>query len=296
MIFRLYTKLRDCRDWVFAKIDYLQSESAKWQRAWGILKGTFRLAMEHKQVAIGLVFAGSVGGYAAADAIIDGYSFSRGDAGIYEAPLDAPIYHSGSDNTLRIDLGTTPVGEITIEDVTIGTVLTGSTLPSGETSVVFIGGLSSASTYLEVGHLVIDRWRCTQLKLDDVEAYELNVKFNASDGQSIAPVAGTPRARGISGGNRADAMTTSGGTYDQVKIQAPSTSTNGKVDKLTLRNLYTEGGLCLIDRVKAGIIDVIYGEYGAGDGFAAKDFTITASTTYKSFNNVDNVEVSISPP
>ena len=168
--------------------------------------------------------------------------------------------------------------------------------PSGETNVIIVGGVASVSTYLEVGHLIVDRWRCTTLTISDTEAYELNIKYNASDGQSIAPVAGTPRARGIGGGNRADAYSTSGGYYDQIKITAPTSGTNGKVGTLRLSNLYSKGGGCILTRIKAGIIDILYNESGAGDGFATKDFTVATSTIYKTVNITDNVEVSISPP
>jgi len=65
---------------------------------------------------------------------------------------------------------------------------------------------------------------------------------------------------------------------------------------LRLSNLYTKGGPCIISRVKAGTIDVLLGEFGAGDGFATKDLSIATSVVYKTFNNVDNVETSISPP
>jgi hypothetical protein len=114
--------------------------------------------------------------------------------------------------------------------------------------------------------------------------------------KSIAPIPGTPRARGIGGGNRADKMVTKGGLYDQIKITAPNSGVNGKVDVLDLSNLYTKGGPCILSRIKAGILDITYLEVGNGDGFAAKDFEITGTTTYKTFSNVDNVEVSISPP
>jgi predicted transcriptional regulator of viral defense system len=65
---------------------------------------------------------------------------------------------------------------------------------------------------------------------------------------------------------------------------------------LTLSNLYTKGGGCVLDRIKAGTLEVILNETGAGDGFATKDFQIATTVIYKSFLNEDNVEVSISPP
>jgi hypothetical protein len=163
-----------------------------------------------------------------------------------------------------------------------------------------VGGTAASSgftaTWLEVGHLIINRWRCTNFTMTDVEAHVLNIRFNASDGQSISPVAGTPRARAIGGGNRADSMVTSGGTYDQIRIGAPTSGVNGKVDVLTLSNLYTKGGPCVLSRIKAGTIDIEFLEVGAGNGFSTKEFVIATTTVYKSADIRENVEVSISPP
>ena len=95
---------------------------------------------------------------------------------------------------------------------------------------------------------------------------------------------------------RADSMITSGGTYDQIVISAPTSGVNGKVDKLTLSNLLTKGGPCFVNRIKAGTIDILLNEIGAGTGFASKDFVVATSTVAKIINIVDNVEESISPP
>jgi predicted transcriptional regulator of viral defense system len=105
-----------------------------------------------------------------------------------------------------------------------------------------------------------------------------------------------PRARGIGGGNRADDMVTSGGLYDQVRITSATSGVNGQIDKLTLSNLFSSGGGCVLDRIKVGTLEVILNETGAGNGFATKDFQIANTVVYKSFINEDNVEVSISPP
>ena len=289
------------RDWLMAKVEYLQAESTRWKTTFNIVKSPYsflRMMGLSPQMATGLLVAGSTvgGGAIVNETLLSERSFSRGDAGVYSAPLDIPTSYTEGDNTLRIDLGTTPVGVIEISDVHVGTAYSNSALPSGETNVIIVGGVASVSTYLEVGHLIVDRWRCTTLSITDTEAYELNIKYNASDGQSIAPVAGVPRARGIGGGNRADAYSTSGGYYDQIKITAPTSGTNGKVGTLRLSNLYSKGGGCILTRIKAGIIDILYNESGAGDGFATKDFTVATSTIYKTVNITDNVEVSISPP
>lgn len=293
------------RDWITSKVEYAHTESAKWRAMWACVKAPYsalRFFGVSPQVAIGLLAVGGTasGGVLVEATILSDRSFSRGDSGTYSAPADVPVAYTDSDNTLRIDLGTTSVGEITIENVTVGTAYDGSALPSGQTNVVTIGGTATSTgfteTHIEVGHLILDRARCTKLTLENSEAHTLQIRYNASDGQSIGPSAGTPRARAIGGGNRADSMVTSGGTYDQIRIGAPSSGVNGRVDVLRLSNLLTKGGPCVISRVKAGTITLEYNEIGNGDGFALKDFVVATTTIAKITSIQDNVEVSISPP
>jgi len=303
-----FRKAMAVRDWVFEKVEYLNSESEKWKRAFNIAKSPYsflRMMGLSPQMAAGLLVAGSTvgGGVVVNETIIDRPpSFAAGDPGVYNAPSDRPIFTNKEFNTLRLDLGATPIGLVEISDITVGTAYANSALPSGETKPVIVGGLPTvanpafAETFLEVGHMTVDRWRCDTLTLTNIEAHDLIVRDNASDGQSISAVAGTPRDRGISGGNRAEDMLTSGGYYDQVKITAATTNVNGKIDRLILSNLYTKGGACVLDRIKAGTLEVILNEVGLGNGFATKEFTIATSVIYKNFTNEDNVEVSISPP
>ena len=300
---QLYHKSKKWRDWVLGKIDYLEAESAKWKRTFQIIKSPYSLLLKmgfSPQYAIGLIAVGTTAttGVVANEAMKPP-SFAAGDPGVYNAPIDSPIFSAKEFNTLRLDLGTTPIGLVEISDITVGTAYSNSALPSGETKPVIVGGLPTvadpafAETFLEVGHMTVDRWRCDTLTLTNIEAHNLIVRDNASDGQSISAVAGTPRDRGISGGNRAADMYTSGGYYDQVKITAATTNVNGKIDRLILSNLYTKGGACALDRIKAGTLEVILNEVGLGNGFATKEFTIATSVIYKNFTNEDNVEVSI---
>ena len=303
---RLYRKAAVWRDWLLGKIDYLQGESDKWRKTFTTLKAPYSILRGmgfSPQMAVGLLAVGSTAatGAVAVEAMKPP-SFAAGDPGVYNASLDSPVFSSDEVNTLRMDLGSTPIGLVQIKDITLGTAYANSALPDGETNVVIVGGLPTvadpafAETYLEVGHMTVDRWRCTTLNLTNIEANKLIVRGNASDGQSIAAVAGTPRDRAVSGGNRADDMLTAGGYYDQLKITAASTGVNGKIDRLVLSNLWTKGGGCVLDRIKAGTLEIILNEVGAGDGFATKDFQIATSVIYKSFENDDNVEVSITPP
>jgi len=295
------------RNWFLSKVEYLQSESAKWKALFTTLRlpySALRSLGFSPQMAMTLLFAGTTvtTGVVANETVFADRSFTRGDPGIYLAPGDAPVSYVTDPeeegyNTLRIDLGSTPVRAITIENVSIGTVFTGSALPSGVQNAVDVGGLASASTRLEIGHLVFEKSRCKKLELSDIQAHTIIVRGNASDGQSIAPSPGTSRMRAIGGGHhQAEAMLHSGGTFDRIWIQAPTSGVNGKVDKLTLSNLYTKGGPCKLHRMNIGTLEILLNEVGIGDGFATKEFTIATNVTGAVIIVEDNVEVTIAEP
>jgi len=309
---RIYRRINIWRDWLLAKIDYLQTESMKWKRTFQVMKSPYSLlrAMGFSpQMAVGLLFAGSAvgGGVVVNETVFSERSFTRGDSGIYAASvigenanLDIPTSYIEGSNTLRIDLGSTPVREITIENVSVGTVFTGSALPSGEANVVQVSGnvvSGGTNTRLEVGHFILENSRCKKLTLTDIQAHTLIVRGNASDGQSLAPSPGTSRMRAIGGGHQqADAMVTNGGTYDRIWIQAPASGVNGKIGTLKLSNLYTKGGDCVISKMNVGTMEIVLNEIGMGNGFATKEFTIATSVTAANITMEDNVEVTIAEP
>jgi len=307
-VINAYRKVTVWRDWLFAKIEYLNGESVKWKRTFNVLKSPFsflRMMGFSPQMAIGLLAVGSTAatGVVVNETILSERSFSNGDAGIYTAPLDTPVFADQEYNTLRLDLGATSVGNITIENISLGTAYTGSALPSTAAgNVIYVGGIPASTdptfnvTYLEVGHLIIDRWRCERLDISDSEIHKLIVHGNVSDGQSISAVAGVPRDRGINGGNRADDMTTKGGYYDMLKITSASSGVNGKVDVLKLSNIYSKGGACTLKLIKAGTMEITLNEIGGDTNLATKAFTIATSVIYKSFTNTSNVEVSMAVP
>ena len=302
-----YRQLTKWRDWIFAKIEYLNSESEKWKRAFNIAKSPYsflRMMGFSPQMAIGLLALGSTAGTGVVvnETILAEKSFSNGDAGIYTAPIDTPIFADQEYNTLRLDLGATSVGLVEIDSISLGTAYTGSSLPSGESNVVIVGGLPAVvdpaftETFLEVGTLYVDRWRCPALTITNSEIHKLIISGNVSDGQSIAAVAGTPRDRGINGGNRADDMITTGGYYDQLKITSASSGVNGKIDVLRLTNIYARGGNCVLDRIKAGTMEITLNEIGGDSDLATTAFTIATTVIYKSFTNTSNVEVAMAAP
>ena len=332
-----YRKITVWRNWLLAKIEYLNSESAKWKTTFKIMMSPYTLLRAlgfSPQMAIGLLAVGGTAGTGVVvnETVLADRSFSNGDSGIYAAPALNPSAtleetmawrkeNSGlgkEDNTLRVVMGSTPVREIKIENVTVGTVYTGGAIPSSaHTSVggtaaaataVLIGGTvvageNAVSTYLEVGEFLIEKSRCTFMYFDNITAHTINVIGNASDGQSINQTPGTSRMRAVGGGHhQAEAMVTSGGSYDRIHIDAPTSAVNGKIDKITLSNLYTEGGSCSFDRMKIGTLTIKLNEVGGGgnagaaDGFATKEFKINQSVTADNWNVSDNVEVTIAAP
>ena len=75
--------------------------------------------------------------------------------------------------------------------------------------------------------------------------------------------------RAVGGGHhQADAMITSGGTYDRIWIQAPSSGVHGSIGTLRLSNLYTKGGDCEFNAMDIGTMVIELNETGSGNGFS----------------------------
>ena len=296
-----YRKVARFRNWLLAKVEYLQSESAKWKTTFNILKSPYSLLRSFglsPQLAVSFLVAGSAAtGTVVAAEVMKEPSFAAGDAGVYSAPIDTPVMWSETFNTLRLDLGSVPVSSIIIEGVSIGDIYTGSSLPSGATTTIDIGGTDSVSTSLEVGVFTFERNRCDTLLLESISAHTLVLEENISDGQSISPGAGTARPRRILGGHHmADSMETTSGTYDRLLIQAPTASTNGKVDTLTIRNAFSRGGQCYLHDIKAGTFIVRQNVIGGDSSLVTKAFQVGTSVTASVIENTDNVEVAMALP
>jgi len=310
-----YRRVTVWRNWLLAKITYLNEESQKWKTLFKIVISPFSLLRYlgfSPQMAISLLAIGGTAGAGVVvnETLLSERSFSAGDSGIYAAPAQSPSATleesmawrqvDKDDNTLRIVLGATPVKEITIENVSVGTVYSNSALPSGESTAVLVGGTlvsGGTDTWLQVGELTIEKSRCQSMDFSDIQAHTVNIIGNASDGQSISSTAGYSRMRAIGGGHhQAEAMNTTGGSYDRIHIDAPTSAVDGKVDKLTLSNLFTEGGACTFKRIKVGTMNILLNEVGLGNGFATKEFTVASTVTASVWNVSDNVEVSIAVP
>ena len=310
-----YRKLRAGRDWLFDKVEYLNSESKKWRTAFNIAKSPYSLLRAlgfSPQMALGLLTVSSTvgSGIVVNETLLAERNFTNGDAGIYAAPNNIPSEtlesammfrkENKEDNTLRIVLASTPVSEIGIYDVTIGTAYASSSLPSGKAEAVLVEGTDvsgGTATRLYIGELTIQKSRCKSMDFSDINAHTINIIGNASDGQSISQTAGTSRMRAIGGGHhQASAMITRGGTYDRIWLDAPNSGVNGKVDKLILSNLWTKGGTCTFRQMDIGTLNIKLNEIGNGDGFATKEFTVATTVTAQVWNVTGNVEVSVAEP
>jgi len=298
----IYRRIVRLRNWALAKVEYLQSESAKGKTTFNILKSPYSLLRAFglsPQMATSLLLAGSVaGGGVVAAEVMKPPSFAAGDTGIYSAPSDIPTFFSPEYNTLRVDLGTTPVKNLEISSVSIGTAFAGSALPSGATTTIDVGGSASASTYLIIGEMEFSKNRCETLELKDINVFNLRIMDNSSDGQSIAPTASSGiRNRAVLGGYvMAQDMSTEGGLYDRILIQAPNSGVNGQVDNLVLSNIYTKGGACVLNRIRGGTLTVKLNEIGGDSNLATKAFTVATDVKATNITNTGNVEVSMAVP
>ena len=311
-----YKKVRAGRDWLLTKINYLNEESAKWRTAFNIAKSPYSLLRSlgfSPQMAVGLLFAGSSvgGGVIVNETVLKDRTFENGDAGYYNSnnatgninipdeTLEQALERQDSDNTLRIIVGTLPIQEVSIQNVSIGTAYNSSTLPQGKSEAILVEGTNSGgvSTYLEVGELIFEKNRCKQLIVENVTSHTIEIIGNLSDGQSITQSAGTGLRRAIIGGHfQSKSLKTDYGLYDRIHLSADTNNVNGKIGKLVMSNIVSKGGTCNLKRIKADTIRINHNRIGAGDGFAAKDFKIESSVNAVHWIVDDNAELLTSEP
>lgn len=309
----LYQDIKAFRDWLFNKIEYLNGESAKWRRFFNVMKSPYSLLRAfglNPQMAVGLLAAGSVTGTAVAvNEIVVERSFANGSPGIYAAPSEFPSEDlekkyawrkdNPDDNTLRIVLGTTPVEQINISNVSIGTAYTGSTLPSGKTEAILIEGKAGTTARLEIGELIFNRNTCKTLALSDINAHKISIKDNIADGLSIAQtLTSTLRNLRVSGGNfMADELKTEGGTYDRIWLDTGDLSSGkAKINKLNLSNIVSTGGSCIIRQADIGELTIQYSQVGHDQNFATKELTISSTVRAANWDVTGNYEVLLTEP
>ena len=309
----MYQDVRNFRDWLFAKIEYLNGESAKWRRFFTVMKSPYSMLRAfglNPQMAVGLLVAGGTATTAVAvNEIVVERSFANGSPGIYAAPSEFPSEDlekryawrkdNPDDNTLRIVLGNTPVEHINISNVSIGTAYTGSALPSGKAEAILIEGKAGTTARLEIGELIFDRNTCKTLTLSDINAHKVVIKDNIADGLSIAQtLTSTLRNLRVSGGNfMADELKTEGGTYDRIWLDTGDLSSGkAKINKLNLSNIVSTGGSCIIRQADIGELTIQYSQVGHDQNFATKELTISSTVRAANWDVTGNYEVLLTEP
>lgn len=295
------------RDWLFAKIEYLNGESAKWRRFFNVLKSPYSLLRSFglsPQLAIALLGIGTASGTAVAvNEVIQERSFSNSSPGIYSAPSDLPDEElekrmawrkdNPDDNTLRIVVGAVPVETISISDVSINNY-TNSTLPSGKTEALLVDGKTVG---IDIGELVYERVTCKQMTVSNVNAHKIVIKENISDGQSIAQTSGNQRDLRISGGyDMAKELKTEGGRFDRIWLDTDTATSTPKINKLVLSNIVTKGGTCDLKNLNIGLLTIQYNATGHDQNFATKEFTVATTTNATIWEVTNNIEVLLTEP
>jgi hypothetical protein len=306
----IYRELVDFRDWLFEKIEYLNGESAKWRRFFNVMKSPYSLLRSFglsPQLALTLlVGAGATGTAVGVAEVIQERSFSNGDAGIYLAPSNLPNEDlekemawrkdNPSDNTLRVILNETPVEEVNISSVNLGTSFASngqpSALPSGKTEAILIDG---NGTRIEIGKLTLSRNSCKTLNLENINANTITIKDNQADGLSIYQSATStqPNLR-VSGGNyMSDLLQTEGGTYDRLWIAPLDSLTTSvtRVNTMILDNIVSSGGTCDLKKLNIGELVIEFNRIGGDSSLLTKALTVSSTVLSASWNVTGNLEI-----
>ena len=300
------------RDWVMAKVDYLDSESKKWHRFFQTLALPYNALLKlgfSPQMAMSFLAVGStVGtGVVVNETILAERSFSNRDAGVYLAPSNMPnseleeqFKEEVTTNTLRVLLNDTPVETISISDVNVGTSFASkgqpSALPSGKTEAILIDG---NNTRIEIGKLVFSRNSCTTLVMTNINSNKTTIKDNQADGLSIYQTASStiPNLR-ISGGYyMADLLQTQGGLYDRIHISPLDSISSSKVyvNELNLTNIVSSGGSCTLNKLDVGEIEITFNRVGGDSSLVSKALTVSSTVTSANWVVDGNVEVLMAP-
>ncbi len=315
-----YKKLKAGRDWLFDKIEYLNSESAKWRVAFNIAKVPYTILTKagfSPQMAISLLaVGGTVGSGIVVNEVLADRTFEAGDAGYYSSnnptgninipdeTLEQALKRQDSDNTLRIIVKTVPIQSVIVENLSIGTSYNSSTLPAYATNTgnaLIVEGTNSSTlsivTYLEVGELIFEENRCDKLILRDIETHSIELVGNSADGISVTQTVGTGRQRAIIGGHfQSKSLRTEYGLFDFFHLSADTNGKNGKIGKLHIKNVVSKGGTCLLNRIKADTIKIHRNYIGADSNLATKDFVVESTVNAVHWLAEDNIEMLISPP
>jgi len=185
-------------------------------------------------------------------------------------------------------LGGKRIDALTIEDVNAGK-------ETGLTNVLEVSGLtvSDVQQYIYAGAVVIDNLHCKTLTLSDGEVATLTLTSNEADGNSFGPGSGSPTAIDVASSRGEDlTFSATGESYDKILVQADTG--HAFVRTLTIKDVDTFGGACIIKHIKATSLTVQNSTIGAGTGINTPDFTIASTFVVGVLNSTGNLEKAIS--
>ena len=303
-----YKKGLIIRDYVMAKVDYLDNESKKWHRFFQVMASPYNLLLKlgfSPQMAMSFLAVGStVGtGVVVNETILAERSFSNRDAGVYLAPSEIPnseleeqFKEEITTNTLRVLLNDTPVETIDISNVNIGTSYASngqpSALPTGKTEAILIDG---NNTRIEIGKLIFSRNSCKTLNLESINANKITIKDNQADGLSVYQTASStiPNLRVSGGYFMSDLLQTEGGLYDRLHISPLDSMSASKtyVNQLNLTNIVSSGGTCDLKKLDIGELEITFNRIGGDNSLVTKALTVSSTVTSANWVVDGNIEV-----
>ena len=303
-----YKKGLIIRDYVMAKVDYLDQESKKWHRFFQVMASPYNMLLKlgfSPQMAMSFLAVGStVGtGVVVNETILAERSFSNRDAGVYLAPSEIPnseleeqFKEEITTNTLRVLLNDTPVETIDISSVNIGTSYASngqpSQLPTDKTEAILIDG---NNTRIEIGKLVFSRNSCKTLNLENINANKVTIKDNQADGLSVYQTASStiPNLRVSGGYFMSDLLQTEGGLYDRLHISPLDSMTTSKtyVNQLNLTNIVSSGGTCDLKKLDIGELEITFNRIGGDNSLVTKALTVSSTVTSANWIVDGNIEV-----
>ena len=303
-----YKKGLIIRDYVMAKVDYLDQESKKWHRFFQVMASPYNMLLKlgfSPQMAMSFLAVGStVGtGVVVNETILAERSFSNRDAGVYLAPSEIPnseleeqFKEEITTNTLRVLLNDTPVETIDISNVNIGTSYASngqpSALPSDKTEAILIDG---NNTRIEIGKLIFSRNSCKTLNLESINANKITIKDNQADGLSVYQTASStiPNLRVSGGYFMSDLLQTEGGLYDRLHISPLDSMSASKtyVNQLNLTNIVSSGGTCDLKKLDIGELEITFNRIGGDNSLVTKALTVSSTVTSANWVVDGNIEV-----
>ena len=303
-----YKKSVIIRDYIFAKIDYLDQESKKWHRFFQVAASPYSLLLKlgfSPQMAASFLVVGSTAttGVVINETVLAERSFSNRDAGVYLAPSNMPnseleeqMQEEVTTNTLRVLLNDTPVETIDISNVNVGTSYASngqpSALPSGKTEAILIDG---NNTRIEIGKLTFSRNSCKTLNLENINANKVTLTNNQADGLSVYQTASStiPNLRVSGGYYMADLLQTEGGLYDRIHISPLDSISSAKVyvNELKLENIVSSGGTCDLKKLDIGELEITFNRIGGDNSLITKALTVSSTVTSANWTVDGNIEV-----